>query len=75
MKTVLVPWGDRTKVGTIRDGLELGMRIEMINVANGQRHIEQRWYEPSRAKALCRPSNGYGEHMAEWIEAIERSRR
>lgn len=69
-----VPITQKTKIGTMRGGLKLVMRIEMENASTGHRYYEERWAEPSNAKPLCRPSNGYGQHAADWAEAIARAR-
>lgn len=73
MKIIEVGWGDKTKIGTVRDGLRFGMRIEMVNGATGARHIEQRWYEPRpEPRPLAHP--GRGQHSADWMNAVARAR-
>lgn len=70
----MVPITEKTKIGTVRNGLVLVMRIEMYNAITRQKFWEERWAEPTPpGKPLCRPSNGYGQHAADWADAIRRA--
>lgn len=69
-----VPLSERTEIGTIRDGLQLAMRIEMHDAGSGDIYWEERWRVPSNAKALARPSHAAGQHWHDWRETAQRAR-
>lgn len=75
MMRLKVPITDKTRIGAIRDGMKLYMRIEMYNVSTGERYYEQRWEAPGPpAKPLAMPTNGYGQCWRDWEAAIARAR-
>lgn len=65
-----------TRLGTVNaQGERMVGRAYFENPVTGRKWVEELWRGPKpEGKPLARPSNGHGQHWAEWAQAIARSR-